>query len=55
MLSIKEMITHLKSQDDMEIGDEDANTRGRHYTEEEEWSITRYITLNKCLDNVRGQ
>jgi hypothetical protein len=43
------------SENDVEIGDGDANTTGRHYTDKENWNITRFITMNKCTDNVKGQ
>jgi hypothetical protein len=43
--------TFKVSENDVEIGNEDANARGMHYMEKEEWNITRFITMNKCLDN----
>jgi len=43
------------SENDVEIGDGDAYATGRHYTDKEKWNITRFITMNKCIDNVKGQ
>jgi hypothetical protein len=43
------------SENDVEIGDGDVYTTGRHYTDEEKWNITRFITMNKCIDNGKGQ
>jgi len=43
------------SENDVEIGDGDAYTTGRHYTDKENWNITRFISMNKCTDNVKGQ
>lgn len=43
------------SENGVEIGDGDAYTTGRHYTDEEKWNITGFITMNKCIGNVKVQ
>jgi len=43
------------SENNVEIGDGDAYTTGRHYTDKEKWNITRFITVNKCIGNVESQ
>jgi hypothetical protein len=45
----------FKMSDDVEIDDGDAYTTGRHYTDKEKWNITRFITMSKCIDSVKGQ
>jgi hypothetical protein len=43
------------TENDVEIGDGDAYTTGKHYTDKEKWNITRFITMNKCINNGKGQ
>jgi hypothetical protein len=50
-----EQSTFKVSEDNVEVGDKDSNTRERRYTEKEKRSINRFITRNGCDDNVKGQ